>query len=68
VGQCKDDAIDTPVDAKNHAMDALKYMVSRQATPAQVRVQRPRVLPDKLRRWHEQDVQEASSRDHRYRM
>ena len=64
----KDDAIDMPVDAKNHAMDALKYMVSKQATPAQVRVQRPRTLPDRLRRWHEQDVREASSRDHRYRM
>jgi hypothetical protein len=33
-----------------------------------MRVQRPRMLSDKLRRWHEQDVREATARDHRYRM
>jgi len=63
----KDDAaIDTPVDMNNHAMDALKYMLTDtpQAGTIVTRMKRP--LPPRLRMWNEMEAATVDNRSHRY--
>ena len=61
-----DDTIDMPVDAKNHAMDALKYMLSKQPTVGRWFASRPLILPPAVHYWHESDASSHSPRSHRY--
>ncbi len=63
-----DDQIDKPVDGADHAMDALKYMLSLAPTPGKL-VARPRPkLAAPLTKWHEQDNPENKNqyKQHRY--
>ena len=63
-----DEALDTPVDRKNHAMDALKYAVSKDALSRMI-MATPRRLPKEVFRWNEtESAQDTSMRDHRYRL
>lgn len=61
-----DETIDTPVDAKNHAMDALKYMLSKQPIVGRWFANRPVPLPQAVRQWHESEAGTRDARGHRY--
>lgn len=64
--QRNDTSIDTPVDGKDHALDALKYMLSKQPNIGKLFVKpRPR-LPAAIHRWNEMDRPEIDRRQHRY--
>lgn len=60
-----DETIDTPVDAKNHAMDALKYMLSKQPSLGRLFANRP-PLPKAVTRWQESEAASVRSKAHRY--
>jgi hypothetical protein len=62
-----DEAVDTPVDAKNHAMDSAKYMLSKEPAVAKWFVKRKYEIPNDVRKWHEVDDVEQDVRSHRYR-
>jgi hypothetical protein len=61
-----DEVIDTPVDAKNHAMDMVKYMLSKQPIVGRWFANRPAPLPQAVRKWHESDPETRDARGHRY--
>lgn len=61
-----DEAVDAPVDAKNHAMDALKYMLSKQPMVGKWFASRSAALPPTLQRWNESDRAVRDGRHHRY--
>jgi hypothetical protein len=46
--------IDRPIDRDDHAMDALKYMLSHQPEPAQIEVPKSKIIP-KYMFWMETD-------------
>lgn len=52
------DEVDKPVDKNDHAMDALKYMVSREAEPAVLVRRRIVKPPEYMVGWGERDVVE----------
>jgi hypothetical protein len=63
----KDDtAIDMPVDMNNHAMDALKYMLTDTPQPGTLVTTTRRPLPPKLRMWNEMEAATVDNRSHRY--
>jgi hypothetical protein len=53
--------IDRPIDRDDHAMDALKYMLSHQPEPAEIVLPRSKVVP-KYMFWHEMDDDGKNSR------
>ena len=58
---------DEPVDAKNHAMDALRYLLSKvPAVAALAPWQRRRPPVQTNKRWVEQDAPAQHTRNHRY--
>jgi hypothetical protein len=63
-----DSTIDKPVDGKDHAMDTLKYMLSKSPEPAKLsRRGRTRPLPQVVTTWSEvADRQNARTHAHRY--
>jgi hypothetical protein len=60
-----DSSADSPVDAKNHAMDALKYLLSEAPAPAII-AKRRNVLHPVVHSWTEHDAQSRNARSHRY--
>lgn len=65
-GAHNDTPVDKPVDVNNHAMDAMRYMLTADTPrPRRVRKQ-PKPLNMKLRRWHEHDNALSDHRQHRY--
>lgn len=46
------DRIDEPVDRNDHAMDAIKYMLSRLPDPTELVFNQPMPTPEYLK-WHE---------------
>lgn len=65
----KDENIDDTVDGDDHAMDALKYMLSRKITPGKQGSRKVYKLPKQIRAWSEgPDSDDFSSvnRKHRY--
>lgn len=57
---------DKPVEVNDHAMDALRYMLSGDVPrPKRVRTT-PRPLTQRVRKWHEQDIAMRDARGHRY--
>lgn len=68
--RAKDDtSLDEPIDRDNHAMDALKYMLTAEAAPARMVASRAK-LPQAVNKWHETDVDDTTQYDrkHRYAM
>ena len=61
-----DEVVDVPVDAKNHAMDTLKYMLSKQPIVGRWFATRPTALPAAVRQWHESEPETQNARGHRY--
>lgn len=51
-----DEALDQPTDGKDHAMDTLKYMMTKTPEPAKLFSKTRLVLPLSTRRWTESDV------------
>lgn len=63
----KDDtAVDTPVDLNNHAMDALRYMLTDTPPMGRLVTMTKRPLPPKLRMWNEMEAANVDNRSHRY--
>jgi hypothetical protein len=63
-----DEQVDEPVDKDNHAMDALRYMLSMPIKPAHATRAHKAHVPDSVRKWHEQPLMPNSiaAREHRY--
>lgn len=59
------DAEDTPVDRNDHAMDAVKYLLTGRPKVASFRRAKP-VVPPRYTRWREQEEATANTRRHRY--
>lgn len=60
-----DEALDIPVDRKNHAMDALKYMESKESISRMI-MSLPKKLPQQVFRWNESESVVTNQREHRY--
>lgn len=62
-----DEAIDKPIDGHDHAMDALRYLITDTPSNARIVSRKRKPLPAKLRMWHEFDAaQRNDNRSHRY--
>jgi hypothetical protein len=56
-----DDAQDVPTNKNDHAMDCVKYLLTKAPTPARIRLVKPAISPAVLR-WNEQDLQSKQQR------
>lgn len=61
-----DNAIDKMIDGNDHAMDALRYLVTDRPKPGFMLRKRRQPLTPKLRLWHETDIAETDRRTHRH--
>lgn len=59
------EVVDEPQDRNDHAMDALKYMLTKQPDITKI-VKRPPVLIKPWERWGVMDKQQMNTRGHRY--
>jgi hypothetical protein len=65
-GTHNDTPVDKPVDVNNHAMDALRYMLTADAPRPRRTRPESRPLNPKVRKWHEHDSALSDHRRHRY--
>jgi Terminase large subunit, T4likevirus-type, N-terminal len=62
-----DETVDKPVDGRDHAMDTLKYLLSKRPAVGRLYVNRGMAPPSAVMKWHETDADIGNKRGHRYR-
>ena len=61
-----DNSRDQTVDKNNHAMDALRYMLTETVVAARLHTRKAKPLAAQLLKWNEQDRPASDRRSHRY--